>query len=72
MTEEAPTDLLDGIILRDNPLGFTGLTPIDGDGLAAGLEDRHMELIIGKELHSESVNEAVDMGGMEDCRRWKV
>ena len=57
---------------RDNPLGFTGLTPIDGDGLAAGLEDRHMELIIGKELHSESVNEAVDMGGMEDCRRSKV
>ena len=64
-TEEALADMLDQTTLKDNPLGFTDLTPIGVDGVAAGLEDRHVEFIVGEELYTESVNRAVEMGGMD-------
>ena len=63
--EETPNAMLDGNMQKDNPLGFSDFTPIDGDRLAAGLKDRRMELIFGKEKHSKSVNGALDVGGVE-------
>ena len=64
-TEEALADMLDQTTLKDNPLGFTDLTPIGVDGVAAGLEDRHVEFLVGEQLYTESVNRAVEMGGMD-------
>ena len=56
--EEAPDAMFDGITQKDNTLRFFDFTPIDEDGLATGLEDRHME------KHSKSVDGALAMASL--------